>query len=1657
MLVSSQSKFVASHPKKLVTRLRGRRSAGSSRARRPLLEPLEDRLCLASLQFGGKFGEQTLLDAVYGGKKPDPPNFLAVVGTTQSREFPHSDGGNSSNVTLKTGPSKLVQAGVNLDLLLQGDLTHFGSFDVNLGLADTGGKFGATIPVTIVSSSPSEHRGDPVEIKIEFDSNAETRGNELDFASADYKVNYKYYGITNTLIQRGDFGFPSVHETASFHAHIGDVFGLTLSEQLSGIAHAPGIYDSQSSIESTLDVGIRNDFKPTLLQWHPDNRTKWRDSPDLAGGVDFSYSMAKSDLPPNAKVVLYWASGNKRLSGPINTGPNNTPRPLKPGGEAKVHVPAAQLGTPPPGTTDLLLVAEPDVGDGFLTLDASSILSPVGTSNGTRVKPLSVMISPTIPGEIDATFRPAGGALSLAQAAKLLGVDHFNWLQTITQKPAQWAIWRIAANDPPVILAQDRKDLSGDDNIVPPLIDPNNVPGSDIDFYYNGKHHIIKPDGAYDSFPFYFNEPLQSDAVPLSAIQDTSTLFFNDAARFGEKNSLVTPFGRGQYVGFSTELVGVSSIVSPVHFPSTPTEFTWRTNATFSAGGGVLGYDYTRTFDDAGKLPALTSGGVYNLQIGFPSFVEVTSNPTAQTVAVGDTVSFVAAAAGAPTPTAQWQVSTDGGNSFANVAGATSTTLSFTASESQNGNEYRTVFTNSSGSAITAAATLTVNTKPRGLVISNAGVFPHFNLALPPGATSHFGAQILTLSTGNIIVTDWDGGGAVYLFNGKTGALISALKGATTAVALTNGNFVATGPSSATWGSGTTGVSGSVSAANSLVATGPLGGGVYVIPLANGNYVVDLSGWNGGMGAVAWGNGTTGTAGTVSADNSLVGSTSGDWVGGNGSSGGLTALPNGNYVVVSPFWNNNEGAVTWGSGTMGVTGTISATNSLLEEGTGGVPPTVTILSNGNYVVANDQWNSGAGVVNWGSGTAGVSGVVSAANSLVGNAADVTLGNQVTALANGNYVASGWGVATWASGTTGITGTESADNSLVGGGSAPAKVTALTNGNYVVDFTGWSSDTGSTGAVVWANGNTGITGTFSADMGLVGSNYYDQVGGAGVMPLANGNYVVASPGWNNGIGAVTWGNGTTGLVGVVSLTNSLVGSTADSAPGVGGDEVGGGGVTALTNGNYVVDSPYWNGRAGAVTWGNGTTGTVGTVSSANSVVGSSSYDDVGGGNGSGSARYVTALTNGNYVVSSPVWNNYVGAVTWGNGATGTAGTVSEANSLVGSTPAVRQSEGDQVGSGGVTALPSGNYVVLSDKWNKYASAATWGDGTTGIAGTISPANSLTGSKYYNDYSSVYVLPNGNYFAGPTWVDGATGATLDGQNIPNPQNSLGAGGYVLAGTSVKSILSGNSFVYNAGAVFGTVVISVGVTDPNQLRYALGQGQAITITPGFLTRTLDAGTDVTLQANDDITVRSPINEAPIGNAGSLMLQTGRSIILGASINTAGGNLSLIANDSAADGVINSLRDPGNAAITMAPGVTLNTGPGTLSVDLKSGTDKTNHGVGVVTLLGISASAVAFSSTSSLGISLNGTQPGDGIAAGTFTQVDVAGSINLGGATLKVTSRTAASAGTTFTIVESSAGVSGTFAGLSEGATIVASDGSKFRISYHGNGGKAVVLTAL
>jgi uncharacterized repeat protein (TIGR01451 family) len=108
------------------------------------------------------------------------------------------------------------------------------------------------------------------------------------------------------------------------------------------------------------------------------------------------------------------------------------------------------------------------------------------------------------------------------------------------------------------------------------------------------------------------------------------------------------------------------------------------------------------------------SAGPATFAISILKTPTVTADPTAQTAFAGTFVTFTAAADGSPAPTVQWQAST-GGGPFADVPGATSPTLTFKVDPTQDGTLFRAVFTNTVGSATTAAARLTVTP---GLVVT---------------------------------------------------------------------------------------------------------------------------------------------------------------------------------------------------------------------------------------------------------------------------------------------------------------------------------------------------------------------------------------------------------------------------------------------------------------------------------------------------------------------------------------------------------------------------------------------------------------------------------------------------------------------------------------------------------------------------------------------------------------------------------------------------------------------------------------------------------------------------------------------------------------------------------------------------------------------------
>jgi len=170
----------------------------------------------------------------------------------------------------------------------------------------------------------------------------------------------------------------------------------------------------------------------------------------------------------------------------------------------------------------------------------------------------------------------------------------------------------------------------------------------------------------------------------------------------------------------------------------------------------------------------------------------------------------------------------------------------------------------------------------------------------PPGSWQ-FGKEVKALPNGNFVVTNplYDNGaivdvGAVHLYNGATGALISTMTGARA------GDQVG------------------------------IGG---IIVLSDGNFLIRSPLWDSSSfpnaGAITHCNGVTGCPATATTANSLTGTRTGDY---DGSS--VTILANGNFVIATPFWDSapgaDVGAVTWcNKATGGPKGAITFLNSLI--------------------------------------------------------------------------------------------------------------------------------------------------------------------------------------------------------------------------------------------------------------------------------------------------------------------------------------------------------------------------------------------------------------------------------------------------------------------------------------------------------------------------------------------------------------------------------------------------------------------------------------------------------------------------------------------------------------------------------------------------------
>jgi filamentous hemagglutinin family protein len=553
------------------------------------------------------------------------------------------------------------------------------------------------------------------------------------------------------------------------------------------------------------------------------------------------------------------------------------------------------------------------------------------------------------------------------------------------------------------------------------------------------------------------------------------------------------------------------------------------------------------------------------------------------------------------------------------------------------------VFRGLADAGATAGARGTLLLDPKNITISAGGVATPTNLDPDPeGAVSsgEFGDTIL-MAGGKLVITDpyndvnATDAGAIYVFDPTSGGLLGALRGshANDQVGLNTGSYVE------------------------------------INPVNSNELLIRTPSWNGTAGAITLYSLSAPSTSVISAGNSFVGSAAGDAIGNygwtllNGASGS-------ELLLLSPQFNGDRGAIIKIAATGGVrSGTVDATTAFVGQFAGdrvgdlqdivygnGTPSALYQQSGYNtFVIHNKDFNAGAGAITVGRVGSAFIGTLSASNSLVGG---------------------------------------SSTRPLVG--DSGQLVVGIPSGYFIAASPDWGDGGGANrGAVTWSSLAAPVVGAISASNSLVGGLANSRVGTGLVVDGAHGFALVNSPQWGDAgganRGAVTRVSLSTGLTGLISASNSLVGSQA-------GDRVGSDGITLNSDGSYLVFSPEWGSQSGAITWGSASTGVTGTVDptavTGNSLVGSL-------GSRYGARRWDVG---DRVLVIAPTWSDDVanapnkGAFTVLNPLIKTPGLVSAANSVVGS------QENDFVGCGAsLASCLGGSYGSM---WGDAGSGWTW---------------------------------------------------------------------------------------------------------------------------------------------------------------------------------------------------------------------------------------------------------------------------------------------------------------------------------------------------------------
>ena len=199
--------------------------------------------------------------------------------------------------------------------------------------------------------------------------------------------------------------------------------------------------------------------------------------------------------------------------------------------------------------------------------------------------------------------------------------------------------------------------------------------------------------------------------------------------------SATLTLGTVAYVGYNTPInLSATGVPSGTNLSISPNPLTPGNSATITLNNVNTLAAGTYNITITGVSGTVTKTRVISFTVQSGTAPTINTQPSNVTVCSGQNAAFSITTSGLPVSSYQWQLSTDGGINFNNIASATSSAFNISATSiSQNNYRYRVIVTGQCNAVTSNAAILTVNATPTTPVIT-------------PSATSTCLGNIVSLS-----------------------------------------------------------------------------------------------------------------------------------------------------------------------------------------------------------------------------------------------------------------------------------------------------------------------------------------------------------------------------------------------------------------------------------------------------------------------------------------------------------------------------------------------------------------------------------------------------------------------------------------------------------------------------------------------------------------------------------------------------------------------------------------------------------------------------------------------------------------------------------------------------------------------------------------------